>query len=119
MYTLKINSFHSPFENATENLEYTHTFACNVIERNGNHFVNITNADIEVKFGDFSMKFTCGTSIPLVIKLINHAANANRRLIFAENEENVKEILNEAGQAFIKPIFDKFAIQELLQKDCE
>lgn len=100
-------------------MEYVQTFDCNVIERNGHHFLNITNASTEVKLEDFSMKFVCAKGISLITEMINNAANANRRRIFRENERNIKQILSDAGQAFITPIFNKFSIEELLQNDCQ
>lgn len=106
-------------EIAIENIEVSHIIDCNVIERNGKHHVNITSVRSSIKFEHYVLKFKSDKANPLVTKLINHVVNANWRLVFAENEMNLKKTIAATAQSIIAPIFDKFAMQEFFEENCE
>lgn len=77
--------------------------------------MNVTEIRSKLKFEDFSMKIVCNTAIPFASKAINHAVNANKKLIFAENERTLNKALNVMARSFYAPVFEKFAIQEFYQ----
>lgn len=102
-----------------ENVEIVNIFECNVFERDGKHYANVTNVGCSMKYEDVFVKFKSDTTLPFVIKAINHIVNVNRKIIFAENEPTVKIFLSETARAFFRPIFSKFAIQDFFQENCE
>lgn len=100
-------------------MEINQSYECDVIERNGKHYLNVKSLGITVNFEDYSMKFECGTGIPIVYDTINHIINANRRLFFLENEQQFKNVLSEVTTAVFAPIFNKIAIQDFFQQNSE
>lgn len=102
-----------------ENLEVVHNFDCNLIERDEKHYVNITNVRSAVKCEDDWLKVKSDTAIQFVIKTINHIITTNRKFILAENEPNIRNTLGKITLSLLTPIFNKFAIQDFFQEDCE
>lgn len=100
-------------------MKISHSFDFNFIERNGKHYVNITSVRSKAKFDDYFFKLKSDTTFPFVTRMINQVLNANSRLIFAENERSFNKILGETAQAFLAPIFNKFAMQDFFQENCE
>lgn len=101
-------------------MEIIQTFDCNVVECGNKHYVNVTNVCSTIKsFEDYFLKLDSDTAYPMFTNMINRFVGANRRQIFTENEPSFKTVLGGAGHGFFTPIFNKFPIEELLQKDCE
>lgn len=107
------------FEIITENMEVTQIVGCDVIERNGKLHVIVTNIRSTLKLGSYFLQFKSDTANPFVTKMINHVVNANWKLIFAENEMNFRKTIAATTQSVFAPIFDKFAMQEFFQENCE
>lgn len=92
---------------------------CKVNVRNGKHYVNVTSVHSDVKFEGYSLTFESQTGIPIFTETVNHAANANWRSLFVENEPHFRSVLNEITHAIIRPIFNKIPIQHFFQENCE
>lgn len=104
----------------SENIEIIQIFDCNVSECNGKHYVNVTNIrNIALTFKDYSMNIKSDKVSPIITKTINHVVNTNGRIINKENGPSRIKALDETTREFYLPIFEKFSIEELLQKDCE
>lgn len=97
---------------ATENLEINQVVECGVTKRNEKHYINVRCVHTKAKFERYSLKFEKDSAIPIFYNTINHAINANWKLLFMENEPQFKETLSEIAQAIITPIFKKIAVQD-------
>lgn len=104
---------------AIENLEINQTFNCGVVERHGKHYVNVKNVRSKVHFEDYFSKLISDKGIPIVYDTINRLINANRRLIFLENERHFVKVISEVTHAILTPIFKEIAIQDFFQEKCE
>lgn len=100
-------------------MEVTQIFDCHVNERNEKHYVNVTNVRSSMKFEDYLITFKSNEVHPFLTKTMNHIVNANRKLIYAENESKFRTACNDAILALLTPIFRKLAVQEFFHKSCE
>lgn len=106
------------FDTAAGNVVFEQIFDCNVNERNGKHYVNVTSVRSKMKIEGYSFKFESQAGIPWVTKTINHVMNANWRLLLAEDEATTQTVSSEITQALFTPIFNKFPIQYFFQEYC-
>lgn len=100
---------------ATENLETNYSFDCDVIEREGKHYINIRGVRTQVKYEDFSFKFESDTAISFVTETINRIVNAHWKLILVEVETHWKIVFGKIIQTILIPIFDKMAVQDFFE----
>lgn len=119
IYTKKNHFLFCLCETATENLQINQIFDCGVAERDGKHYVNVKSVRTKAKFDGFSLKFERYAGLPIITKMINHAINANWRIITLENEMHFANVLGEIGQAILTPVLSKMAIQDFFQGKCE
>lgn len=111
----KIDGFSFSFSTAAENMVINQIFYCDLIEHEGKHYVNITNARTKTTFEDYSLKVESETVIPLITEIMIQVLNVNWRLFFTETESQWEKILDEIIQSLVTPIFEKIAIQDFFQ----
>lgn len=100
--------------NVSANVRIPVHMECEVVERNGEHYVQVNNirAGFQI-LGDFKMDINVNTLVPDIIKgAVNEHANSNWRQLKPILEKETETYLHDIVYKAVTPIFENIPIRD-------